>query len=134
MYKAIWDKLYTLIDWVKASAWVARVYNYELKQPEMFPYVTITPTSSTEEMYWAISNTASVPYNIAIYVQYKDNLNTQEQALRTAVDVILTTIRWDEYLTWSAMSSSYEVERSYSNDQEVLRIATIKAIYNLIMC
>lgn len=128
MIQDIWNALFTLIDGT-----VDTVYNYEPKQPDEYPCISITPNNSTESMFGSNSNLAEVPYNIRIMVQYNDQSQAEDD-IRWYVDTVLELLRWDIYLWWLAMSSKFEVERGYTNEEQSNRIAIIKAIYTVLVC
>ena len=74
MIQDIGNALFTLIDGT-----VDTVYNYEPKQPEEYPCISITPSNSTESMFGSNSNLAEVPYNIRIMVQYNDQSQAADE-------------------------------------------------------
>lgn len=134
MYKEIWDKLKIILDSIKTDQSIAYIYNHGVKQPDGFPYITIQPATTTENIYWSVSNLAIVPYDIDISVQATNDIDVQEAKIREVVDAVLLALRDDEYLTWTAQKAQYEVERAYQIDQEIIRNAKIKATYWLLIC
>lgn len=132
IYTNIGTAIYNLVDAI-VDLWADEIYNYEPKQPDGYPYVSVTPQSSIETLFWSISNTAEIPYSIKVTVQY-DDLGVQENKIRVMVDKILEALRADVYLGDLAQKSQYEVEWWYSNDEQVNRIATIKATYTVLIC
>jgi hypothetical protein len=66
-------------------------------------------------------------------VQYNDQSQAEDD-IRWYVDTVLGLLRWDIYLWWLAMSSKFEVERGYTNEEQSNRIAIIKAIYTVLVC
>ena len=132
IYTNIWDALETLVNGI-TGLWAEYVYNYEPKQPDWYPCVSITPNTSTELLFWSASTQAETPYNIRVMVQY-DDLGTQENKIREMVDDILNALRTDPYLWNLALKSQYEVERWYTNEEQSNRIAIIKATYTTLIC
>jgi hypothetical protein len=133
MYKTVWDKIEAILNTIKVSSWIAYIYNYEPKMSWGYPYATITPWSSVENIYWSISQLAEVVYNISLYIR-NESIAVQEAKIREIVDDILVALRWDMYLTWTAQKAIYEIERAYTNDQEPVRVAIIKCTYSLLIC
>lgn len=132
IYTNIWDALETLINGITGLG-AEYVYNYEPKQPDWYPCVSITPNTSTELLFGSASTQAEIPYNIRVMVQY-DDLGTQENKIREMVDDILNALRTDPYLWNLALKSQYEVERWYTNEEQSNRIAIIKATYTTLIC
>lgn len=128
-YAAVWTKVYTIVNNLVASTDLEYVYNYGKKIGDWgYPMATITPANSREDIHSSNTNIIEIPYDISIYVR-NDTIATAEGTLRGIVDAIMVAVRADYTLTGSAMSSRFEIERWYTNDEQPLRVAIIKCIY-----
>lgn len=128
MFTTVWSKLYTLVDAISA---ITSVYNYGVKSGEgWYPMATITPSNTKEEVMATNSNTIDIAYDISIMVK-NATIATNEASIRSIVDSVMVALRADYTLTGTAYNSRFEIERGYSNDEQPMRIAVIKAIYTL---
>jgi hypothetical protein len=110
------------------------VYNYDKKIADAgYPYAVITPTDWVESMYTSKDNQVTIGYSISIFVRNKD-IATTEWTIRAYVDEILWDLRNDAYLTWTALSSNFDIQRWRINDEQPVRVATIKCNYILLIC
>lgn len=82
-------------------------------------------------MFDSNKNLLVIPYQIAVYFR-NDTISTTEEAIRVAVDEIMTELRSDRDLTWSADFSRFEIDRAYTNDEQPTRVAIIKAYYSVL--
>lgn len=130
MFVTIGTKLETLLN----ATSITNVYNYDKKlADDGYPYAVITPTDWVESMYTSKDNQVTISYSVSIFVRNKD-IATTEQSIRWYVDEILWDLRNDAYLTGSAMSSNFDIQRWRVNDEQPVRVATIKCNYILLIC
>lgn len=130
MFVTVGTKLKAILD---ASS-ITNVYNYDKKiADDGYPYAVITPTDWVETMYTSKDNQVTISYSVSIFVRNKD-LSTTEWAIRGYVDEILDDLRNDAYLTGTALSSSFDIDWWRINDEQPVRVATIKCNYILLIC
>lgn len=130
MFVSIGTKLETLLN----TTSIPNVYNYDKKlADDGYPYAIITPTDWVETMYTSKDNQVTIGYSISIFVRNKD-LATTEQSIRAYVDEVLDELRNDAYLTGTALSSNFDIQRGRVNDEQPVRVATIKCNYILLIC
>lgn len=130
MFVTVGTKLKAILD---ASS-ITNVYNYDKKiADDGYPYAVITPTDWVETMYTSKDNQVTISYSVSILVRNKD-LSTTEWAIRGYVDEILDDLRNDAYLTGTALSSSFDIDWWRINDEQPVRVATIKCNYILLIC
>ena len=126
MFKVIWDKLKIILDWITDFQ---TVYNYEVKQSTIwFPYATISPANSNEEIYDSTKDIVNVIYSIKIFTQNK-SVSVQEDNIRKLVDDVLQELREDFTLSWSSVNVKISVNWWYSDDEQPMRIADINVNY-----
>jgi hypothetical protein len=134
MYNTIWNKIYTIIDWIVTAQTLPLnfVYNYGKKLwDDGYPMATVTPSEGGKmEPMDQIRYNLDCVYDISIYVQNK-SIATNEPIIRQIVDWILVALKSDAYLTWSALNSRFELQRGYVWDEQPLRVAIIKCFYTI---
>lgn len=124
MYKIIGDKLFTIVSTV-----VTKCYNYDRKlADEGYPYATISPAPSTENVFSSNRNELTIAFNISVYVR-NANIATEEDSIRILIDSILALLRADDGLTGSCLKWEFGIEWGYVNDEQPTRVATIKTTY-----
>ena len=125
MFKTVWDKLKVILDWLTVFQ---SVYNYEVKQSNWFPYVTISPATTSEEIYDTVNDIINISYSVRIYAQNK-SISTQEDNIRTLVDTVLQNLREDFTLTWSCLNVKLNIDWGYTDDEQPVRVVDITAKY-----
>ena len=130
MFVTVGTKIKAILD----ASTIPYVYNYDKKIADAgYPYAVITPTDWVESMYTSKDNQVTIGYSISIFVRNKD-IATTEWTIRAYVDEILWDLRNDAYLTWTALSSNFDIQRWRINDEQPVRVATIKCNYILLIC
>ena len=124
MYKIIGDKLFTIVSTV-----VTKCYNYDRKlADEGYPYATISPAPSTENVFSSNRNELTIAFNISVYVR-NANIATEEDSIRILIDSILALLRADDGPYWILFKMRVRYRVGYVNDEQPTRVATIKTTY-----
>lgn len=132
MFKTIGDKVYGIVNWLTSTTALLTVYNYEPRQINWYVVATITPDDSVEIIFDTDTNEIEVPFLITVRANIDNMTASIEWDFRTLVDSIMTALRADWDLTGSAMKSRFEVRFGYLWDEQLERVAQIKAIYTVL--
>lgn len=111
-YVAIWDYWKSKIEQLKTDWLIKQVLNYDPKQVQNWPIITINPSEWQEVYFDSHSNEATFPFLIKIIHNYQEDTATAEQEIREIVDKVLEIIR-NNYIFSYSWGKVHRVNSSY---------------------